>query len=171
MKGKFIFLLKIFGLPLWYNKVPKNVLLVNYIFQRIFRINAEVPFSVNFRNRVRGIQNMELNDVTKFYLAFNSGIYITAFDGTKLIIGEDTLIASNVAIQTGNHGLLKRDVFDLKSVTIGENCWLGFGSVLLPGAVIGNNVTVGANAVVTKSFSDNVVIGGCPAKIIKQIEV
>ena len=36
MKGKFIFLLKILRLPLWYNIIPKNLLFVNFIFQRIF---------------------------------------------------------------------------------------------------------------------------------------
>ncbi|MEQ1734610.1 MAG: hypothetical protein ABL940_13115 [Bacteroidia bacterium] len=39
----------------------------------------------------------------------------------------------------------------------------------MPGVTLGNNVTVGANSVVTKSFPSNVVIAGCPAKIIKYI--
>ena len=81
------------------------------------------------------------------------------------------MIASNVAIQTGNHQLIEREKFDLKSVKIGKNCWLGFGSVVLPGVELGNNVTVGANAVVTKSFPSNVVIAGCPAKVIKKIKI
>ena len=112
---------------------------------------------------------MIIDDSTKLYLALNSGMYITAFNGTKLIIGKGTLIASNVCIQTGNHGLLDREVYELKDVSIGENCWLGFGAAILPGVTLGDNVTVGANAVVTKSFPSNVVIGGCPAKILKYI--
>lgn len=171
MKGKFIFLLKILRLPLWYNIIPKNLLFVNFIFQRIFRLNNDVPFSVNFKNQIRGVQNIIISDYTKIYLARNTGIYITAFNGTTLEIGDGTLIASNVAIQTGNHQLIEREKFDLKSVKIGKNCWLGFGSVVLPGVELGNNVTVGANAVVTKSFPSNVVIAGCPAKVIKKIKI
>lgn len=168
-RGKFLLFLRVFNLPIWYNSVPKNILIVNFIFQRIFRINSDIPFSINFRNRIRGIQNIKLNDETKKYLAWNSGIYITAFNNTNLTIGDNTLIASNVAIQTGNHGLFERDNYTLANVKIGKNCWIGFGAVILPGVVLGNNVTVGANAVVTKSFPDNVVLGGSPAKIIKKI--
>lgn len=169
MKGKFIFLLKILSFPLWYNLIPKNLLVVNFIFQRIFRLNGDVPFTINFKNQIRGIQNIIISDYTKTYLARNTGIYITAFNGTTLEIGEGTLIASNVAIQTGNHQLIDREQYDLKSVKIGKNCWLGFGSVILPGVELGDNVTVGANAVVTKSFPNNVVIAGCPAKIVKHL--
>lgn len=169
MKGKFLFLLKIMGLPRWYNEIPKNLLVVNFVFQRILGLNRDVPFSVNFKNQIRGIQNIVISDYTKSFLTRNTGIYITAFNGTTLEIGNGTLIASNVAIQTGNHQLLERDKYDLKSVKIGRNCWLGFGSVVLPGVELGNNVTVGANAVVTKSFPDNVVIAGCPARIVKYL--
>lgn len=169
IKGKFIFLLKILRLPSWYNFIPKNLLVVNFIFQRIFRLNGDVPFSINFKNQVRGIQNIYISDYSKRYLAINTGIYITAFDGTTLKIGDGTLIASNVAIQTGNHQLIDRHKYNLKSVVIGKNCWLGFGSVILPGVKLGNNVTVGANAVVTKSFPNNVVIAGCPARIVKHL--
>lgn len=157
------------GLPGWYNEIPKNLLVVNFVFQRIFGLNRDVPFSVNFKNQIRGIQNIVISDYTKSFLTRNTGIYITAFNGTTLEIGNGTLIASNVAIQTGNHQLLERDKYDLKSVKIGRNCWLGFGSVVLPGVELGNNVTVGANAVVTKSFPDDVVIAGCPARIVKYL--
>ena len=40
-----------------------------------------------------------------------------------------------------------------------------------PGVTLGDNVVVGAGAVVTKSFGDNVVLAGNPARIIKEIEV
>ena len=41
---------------------------------------------------------------------------------------------------------------------------------ILPGVTIGNNVVVAAGAVVTKNVPDNVLVGGIPAKIIKEIE-
>jgi maltose O-acetyltransferase len=54
-------------------------------------------------------------------------------------------------------------------VTIGDNCWIGGGAIINPGVSIGNNVVVASGAVVTKSFGDNVLIGGCPAKVIKKL--
>lgn len=50
---------------------------------------------------------------------------------------------------------------------IGDNCFLGLGSKVLGNVRLGNNVKVLPNAVVTKSFPDNVVLAGIPAKIIK----
>ena len=57
---------------------------------------------------------------------------------------------------------------EAKEVVIGENCWLGMNSVILPGVSLGDNTIVGAGSVVTKSFMDgNCVIGGNPARIIR----
>ena len=53
-------------------------------------------------------------------------------------------------------------------VIIGEKNWLGSGAKLLNGVRLGNFVIVGAGAVVTKSFLDNVVIAGVPANVIKE---
>lgn len=50
---------------------------------------------------------------------------------------------------------------------VGDNCYFGLGAKIFGPLTIGNNVTVGANAVVTKDIPDNAVVGGVPAKIIK----
>lgn len=52
---------------------------------------------------------------------------------------------------------------------IGDNVFIGTYAVINPGCKIGNNVIIGANSVVTKSFPDNVVIAGNPAKIIMSL--
>jgi maltose O-acetyltransferase len=53
-------------------------------------------------------------------------------------------------------------------ITIGNNVWIGTGAIILPNVNIGDGVIVGAGSVVTKSFSANQVIGGVPAKSIKE---
>ena len=56
------------------------------------------------------------------------------------------------------------------SISIGNNCWIGGNAVINPGVKLGHNVVVGAGSVVTKSFEDNVVIAGNPAKVIQFID-
>jgi len=51
-------------------------------------------------------------------------------------------------------------------IVIGDNCYISTGVTLLTPIVIGNNVTIGAGAVVTKDIPDNCIVGGVPAKII-----
>ena len=55
-------------------------------------------------------------------------------------------------------------------VTIGDNVFIGAGTVVLPNVVIGSNVIVGANSTVTHNIPDNTVIAGNPAKIIDSLD-
>ena len=58
----------------------------------------------------------------------------------------------------------------MSPIIIGDNCWIGAGSILLPGVVLANHIVVAAGSVVTKSFTeDNVLIGGTPARVIKHL--
>lgn len=52
--------------------------------------------------------------------------------------------------------------------TIGDNCFIGAGSKILGGVLIGNNVIIAPNAVVVHDVPDNVIVAGVPAKIIKK---
>ncbi|MBU3677303.1 MAG: maltose acetyltransferase, partial [Chitinophagaceae bacterium] len=78
--------------------------------------------------------------------------------------------AWNVNIQTANHDPIDRNHYNVASVVIGKNCWLGGNVTILPGVTLGDNVTVGANSVVTKSFPSNVIIAGVPAKVIRSLD-
>lgn len=55
-------------------------------------------------------------------------------------------------------------------IVIGDNVFVGYGSIILPGVKIGNNVIVAAGSVVTKSIDDNVIVAGNPAKVINSID-
>lgn len=80
--------------------------------------------------------------------------------------------ATAVRFETHDGGVwVARDVHpDLDVVApirIGNNVFIGFGSVVLPGVTVGNNVVIGAFSVVTKDVPDNSVYAGAPAKYIK----
>lgn len=58
----------------------------------------------------------------------------------------------------------------VKSITIGDNVFIGHGSIIMPGVTIGNNVVIGAGSVVTKDIPNGVVAAGVPAKAIKTLD-
>lgn len=98
----------------------------------------------------------------------------TFIDVGKITIGDNALLGPNVQIFSVNHPL---DVDDRKAgyeypadVTIGDNLWAGGGAIIVPGVTLGDNVIIAAGAVVTKSFGDNVLIGGNPARVIKNLK-
>ena len=61
----------------------------------------------------------------------------------------------------------KTEADDDRPVIVGNNCYFGLNAKILGPVTIGDNVTIGANAVVTKDIPDNAVVGGVPAKILK----
>jgi acetyltransferase-like isoleucine patch superfamily enzyme len=100
----------------------------------------------------------------KAYLGKNSTVI--AFADVR--IGERSLLGENVSIHSEDHGPAgHRLEYTFAPVTIGEDSWLGAGVVVTKGCVIGNEVTIGANAVVTKDIPDGVIAVGVPARIIK----
>ncbi len=57
----------------------------------------------------------------------------------------------------------------VKPIAIGNNVFIGYGSVILPGVTVGDNSVIGAGSVVTKDVPSNTVVAGIPAKPIKNI--
>ncbi len=104
-----------------------------------------------------------------FYMNYNCVI----LDVCRVTIGKNCFIAPQVGIYTATHPVdpkLRTSGVEFgKPVTIGDNCWIGGHATINPGVTLGDNVVVASGSVVTKSFGSNVVIGGNPAKIIRDI--
>lgn len=62
------------------------------------------------------------------------------------------------------------DIDIVKPITVGDNVFIGYGSIILPGVTIGSNVVIGAGSVVSRDIPDNCVAAGIPARIIKPIQ-
>ena len=93
-------------------------------------------------------------------------------DNSQIIIGGEGMISSYCQIRTGDsHSILDLDgnrINSAASVRIGQHCWLGEGCKVLKGVILGDNCIVSTGAIVTKSYGSNVLIGGVPAKIVKE---
>lgn len=104
---------------------------------------------------------------------FLTNYNVTILDIAQVTIGDYVMIGPNTLITTVNHPLSPRKrrghIGQAKPVTIGRDVWIGGNCTILPGVTIGNNVVIAAGAVVTKDVPDNCVVGGVPAKVIKEI--
>ena len=103
------------------------------------------------------------------YANFN----LTMVDDTHIYVGDYTMIGPNVTIASAGHPILpelreKGYQYNMP-VHIGKNCWIGAGSVILPGITIGDNTVIGAGSVVTKDIPENVVAVGNPCRVLREI--
>jgi len=137
--------------------------------QKVKGYNRHVKFPVHPASVVGNPKNIEFHpdNIDNFWKA---GCYYQCWNG-RITIGKGTWIAQNVGIITENHDPLNlEDHQEAKNVVIGENCWIGMNSVILPGVVLGDNTIVGAGAVVTHSFEEgNCIICGVPAKMVRKL--
>lgn len=98
----------------------------------------------------------------------------------KIVIGDGFVSGKWVTITDNSHGnteletlqmpVSKRPIVSKGPVIIGKNVWIGDKTTILPGVTIGDGVVIGANSVVTKDIPPYCVVGGNPAKILKQIK-
>ena len=99
---------------------------------------------------------------------------LTLVDDTHIYIGDYTMIGPNVVIATASHPKLPQlrqrgYQFNLP-VTIGKNCWLGSGAVILPGVTIGDDTVIGAGSVVTRDIPSGVVAAGSPCRVLRPVD-
>lgn len=84
-----------------------------------------------------------------------------------ITIGNDVTLAPNVHILAHDASMWHDTGYTrIAPVSIGNNVFIGAGSIVLPGITIGNNVVIGAGSVVTKSVPDDCVVAGNPARCI-----
>lgn len=105
---------------------------------------------------------------------FTGNYNLTILDIREVWIGDNVMIGPGTLISTVNHPLTpmgrRQHLGIAKPVRIGNDVWIGGNATILPGVTIGNNVVVAAGAVVTKDIPDNTLVGGVPAKKIRDLE-
>jgi acetyltransferase-like isoleucine patch superfamily enzyme len=100
-----------------------------------------------------------------------TGCFLAAHEG-GIEIGENFICGPNVSIVASNYVFDRPDVHledqghTSKGIRIGRNVWVGAGTTVLDGAVIGDNTIVVANSLVNRRFPPNSIVQGNPAKVI-----
>lgn len=106
-----------------------------------------------------------------FYANFDC----TILDSCEVRFGDNCMLAPGVQIYTATHPLhpkARNSGWEYaQPITFGNNVWIGGSAVINPGVTVGDNVVIASAAVVTKDVPNNVVVGGNPARVIKQIEI
>ncbi len=89
-----------------------------------------------------------------------------------ITIEDDVLIAPKVSLLSEGHptSIADRHALIPKPIHIKKNAWIGANATILQGVTIGENAVVAAGSVVSKDVPDNTIVGGNPAKIIKEIK-
>lgn len=147
-----------------------GLLILNFIVQRIFRINGRVPYPLHFTNKVVNADKFRIigsGERIIYCLSVNGGCYFQAANGIEIHSG--VLIAAGVKIISGNH-----DFSDLSSsataadpIIIKQNVWIGANAVILPGVTVEEDCIIGAGSVVTKSVLEKgAIVAGNPARRI-----
>lgn len=106
------------------------------------------------------------------HVRINTGSVLVAY--TSISIGDDCLIGEYVSIRDANHGTradspMRVQPHSSTPIVIGSNVWIGRGAVILKGVHIGDGAVVAANSVVTHDVASGTLVGGAPAKLIREI--
>ncbi len=131
------------------------------------QIGDQVSLDLGVDIKAHGYGSVQLG--AKVYI----GPY-TCLSGSKLIIGENTLIASHCGIYANNHVFtdpdrpIRTQGNTYKGIVIGDDCWLGTGVKVLDGVTIGCGSVIGAGAIVTKDIPPYSIAVGVPAKVVGQ---
>ena len=97
----------------------------------------------------------------------NNNSKISCFE--KITIGENVKISEDVLIRdSDNHTIIREGFKKTLPIAIVNHVWIGARAVILKGVTIGDGAVVAAGAVVTKDVPANTLVGGVPAKVIKE---
>jgi acetyltransferase-like isoleucine patch superfamily enzyme len=159
---------------------PKPVVTLYYFVK--YRALISMSSEVELTDKLSLGKGTSISSYTKIKISHGSlsigergrigpGCFISSGDA-GLHIGKNFICGPNVCISSSNYITDQKDIhfedqgMTSRGITIGNNVWIGAGSVILDGTVIGDNSVIVANSLVNRRFKPNVVIQGNPAKII-----
>jgi acetyltransferase-like isoleucine patch superfamily enzyme len=157
----------------------------NHTRKLLVKLNNETDLD-NVRTFLSDITNSRIDETTTIFPPFQinygkntkigKNVFIN-FDCTFLDLGgitieDNVLLAPKVSLLSEGHPISakERQTLTTGKIHIKKNAWIGSNATILAGVTIGKNSVVAAGAVVSKDVPDNTIVGGIPAKIIKNIQ-
>lgn len=135
------------------------------IFNKILKVYRKLFWSVEKIAKYNGVKigkNCDIQEVN-----FGSEPYLISIgDNVQITHGTKIFTHGGARVLRGKYPQM--DFFG--KVIIKDNVYIGNNCLIMPGVTIGSNVIVAAGSVVAKSVSDNVVIGGNPAKVLSSLD-
>lgn len=124
-------------------------------------VEIEPPFYCDYG------YNIEVGD--RFFANFDC----VMLDVNKIHIGNNVMFGPKVQVYTATHPIKAEERIKGPErglpITIGDNVWIGGGSIICPNVTIGNNTTIGAGSVVTQDIPANVFAVGNPCRVVKEL--
>lgn len=122
------------------------------------RVYIKFPWLVSFGSDV------SVNRGTEFYCGLRAG--------SRILVGSNVRIAPNVRFHAAGHDPDHPDLPETGAdIVVGDGVWIGAASLVLQGVTIGRDAIVAAGSVVTKDVPAGCVVGGVPARVIRQRRV
>ena len=117
------------------------------------------PFYTDYGQNIRIGKNVFINTGCRFQ------------DQGGITIGDDVLLGHNVVLATLNHDpvVARRASMLPAPIVIGDKVWIGANATVLPGVTIGKGAIVAAGAVVHRDVPPFTVVGGVPARILREL--
>ena len=145
-----------------YDRQNREILLRKILGKMGANIDIQTPFYVDYGAYI------EIGD--NFYANFNC----VFLDCNYIKIGNNVMMGPCVQVYTAHHPVLASERIKgpelATPVTIGDNVWIGGGSIICAGVTIGKNTTIGAGSVVVKNIPENVLAVGNPCRVIRKLD-
>lgn len=147
----------------------KVAILIRYLYAHKYTSKCGVNVFIGKHVILKNIDSLVLGNNISIH-AFS---YLDSYGGIE--IGSDVSIANHTSIISFNH-TYEDEKFPIKynpvikgKITIDSDVWIGNGVRILPNVRVGSRSVVAAGAVVTKAVPEKCIVGGIPAKLIKQL--
>lgn len=135
--------------------------LYQQLFGQVSRAYIEPDFFCDYGDRIQLGENFYANH------------HCVLLDGGGITIGDNVMLGPNVHIYTTTHPLDPRQrqagVLWAAPVVVGDNCWIGGNTVIMPGVTLGPGCVIGAGSVVTRSVAGHHVAAGNPCRPLRPL--
>lgn len=173
---KFLYSIVLFLKQLFLHYIPNNIInlipfytIRNAYYKRVMGITLEEGSSIHLKTFIQGANPLKKRAIIGKNTSIGRSTYLDLRGGLE--IGDNVSISPDVKLITAQHEINdSKFKYVTKKIKINNFVWIGTSAIILPGVEIGEGAVIAAGSVVTKNIEPYEVVGGNPAKKIKNRE-